>query len=70
MSKTKNKTCIYCGLRTEMPVVETGCVSDGKPIKMYKLQCPRCGRGQWTHDNGGKRMSSIARKGSVNNERD
>lgn len=52
MSKTKNKTCIYCGLRTEMPVVETGCVSDGKPIKMYKLQCPRCGRGQWVHEDG------------------
>lgn len=52
MSETKNKTCIYCGLRTEMPVVETGCVSDGKPIKMYKLQCPRCGRGQWVHDKG------------------
>ena len=52
MSKTKNKTCIYCGLRTEMPVVETGCVSDGKPIKMYKVRCPRCGQGQWTHDKG------------------
>ena len=52
MSKTKNKTCIYCGLRTEMPVVEAGCVSDGKPIKMYKVVCPRCGQGQWTHDKG------------------
>ena len=52
MSETKNKTCVYCGLRTDMPVVETGCVSDGKPIKMYKLQCPRCGRGQWTHEDG------------------
>ena len=50
MSKTKNKTCIYCGLRTEMPVVETGCVSDGKPIKMYRVQCPRGGQVQWVHD--------------------
>lgn len=52
MSEMKKVTCRYCGLRTDMPVVETGCISDGKPIKMYKLQCPRCGRCQWTHEDG------------------
>lgn len=53
MREMKKATCRYCGLRADVPVVETGCVSDGKPIKMYKLQCPRCGRGQWVHDKGG-----------------
>ena len=50
MNNTRKVLCVYCGLVSEMPVVETGCVSDGKPIKMYKVRCPRCGQGQWTHD--------------------
>ena len=54
MSEAKDKTCIYCGLRTEMPVVETGCVSDGKLIKMYTVHCPQCGQGQLTHKGGEK----------------
>jgi ribosomal protein S27AE len=52
MNNTRKVLCIYCGLVAEMPVVETGCMSDGKPIKMYKVVCPRCGQEQWTHDKG------------------
>lgn len=52
MSNTIKETCRYCGLRTDMPVVKTGCVSDGKPRRMYRIECPRCGRGQWTHEDG------------------
>ena len=50
MREMKKTTCQYCGLHNEMPVVETGCVSNGKPIKMYKVRCPRCGQVQWVHD--------------------
>ena len=52
MNNTRKVKCVYCGLISEMPVVETGCVSDGKPIKMYKVVCPRCGQGQWVHEDG------------------
>ena len=52
MSETIKATCRYCGLHTEMTVVKTVCVSDGKTRRMYRIECPRCGRGQWTHKDG------------------
>ena len=42
--------CAVCGLA----VVDTGCVSDGKLIKMYTVHCPQCGQGQLTHKGGEK----------------
>ena len=50
MNNTRKTHCTYCGLISEMPVVETGCVSDGKPIKMYKFKCDGCGRYFWKHE--------------------
>ena len=49
----KNVECPYCHVREDRQVVETGQVSVGKPMQMYKVRCPRCGQVQWVHDKGG-----------------
>ena len=36
---TKNVECPYCHVREDRQVVETGQVSVGKPMQMYKFKC-------------------------------
>ena len=47
---TKNVECQYCHVREDRQVVETGQVSVGKPMQMYKFKCDGCGRYFWKHE--------------------
>ena len=47
---TKNVECPYCHVREDRQVVETGQVSVGKPMQMYKFKCDGCGRYFWKHE--------------------
>ena len=42
MEKIK-ATCLYCGLETEMEVKDRYFI-DGRPGKLYEIECPRCHR--------------------------
>ena len=48
--KMKNVECPYCHVREDRQVVETGQVSVGKPMQMYKFKCDGCGRYFWKHE--------------------
>ena len=42
MEKIKT-ACLYCGLETEMEVVDKYFI-DGRPGRMFEIECPRCRR--------------------------
>lgn len=42
MEKIKT-ACLYCGLETEMEVVDKYFAADGSG-KLYEIECPRCHR--------------------------
>ena len=46
----KNVECPYCHVREDRQVVETGQVSVGKPMRMYKFKCDGCGKAFWKHE--------------------
>ena len=47
---TKNVECPYCHVREDRQVVETGQVSVGRPMVMYRFKCDDCGRYFWKHE--------------------
>ena len=47
---TKNVECPYCGVKKNRQVLESGQVSVGKPMQMYKFKCDDCGRYFWKHE--------------------
>ena len=48
--KMKNVECPYCHVREDRQIVETGQVSVGKPMQMYKFKCDGCGRYFWKNE--------------------
>ena len=47
---TKNVECPYCHVREDRQVGETGQLSVGKPMRMYKFKCDDCGKAFWKHE--------------------
>ena len=47
---TKLVECNYCKNKQEMKVREIGQVSHGKPMTIYRFQCPKCGKNFWKHE--------------------
>ena len=47
MREMKKATCRYCGLQTDMHVINKRKISGEKTILVYEIRCPRCDKRQW-----------------------
>ena len=47
---TKNVECPHCHVIEKREVVESGQVSHGKPMAVYRFKCAHCENFFWTHE--------------------
>lgn len=62
--ETIKATCLYCGMVGEMKVIDKYFI-DGRPGRLFEIECPRCHRPFGHHVENEKEVHHGGQSGSI-----